>query len=94
MIAGNTWRDGNGLHAAQNAEIVVPLGRGTQVRTLMGPAQSGNWALQQGRYRAACLRLRDGSVLVTGGLSVPAGGGAPAALQSAEIYQPGFTIAQ
>lgn len=94
LVAGGAWKDGTGLHAAQNAEIIAPLGRDTRVRNLQGPAQGSGWALQQGRYRAACLRLRNGSVLVTGGLTVPAAGGAPAALQTAEIYTPTAPAAQ
>ena len=87
LIAGGAWKDGNGLHSARFVDLVVPAGRATTVRNLMGPAQ-GDWALQQGRTRAACLRLRDGSVLVTGGLQYPEGGGTPTVLQSAEIYTP------
>src|SRR5207244_3640039 len=92
LVAGGAWKDGNGLHASQNAEIISPLGRDTNVRNLQGPTQGGSWSLQQGRYRAACVRLRNGAVLVTGGLSAPAGGGSPVALQSAEIYLPAPSV--
>ncbi len=87
LVAGGAWKDGSGMHSASNVDLVAPLGAQTTVRSLAGPA-SGDWALQASRSRAACLRLRDGSVLVTGGLQFPAGGGTPTVLTSAEIYTP------
>ena len=93
LVAGGAWRDGNGLHAGQNAELIKPAGRDTTVRNLQGPAQGSGWSLQQGRYRASCLRLRNGSVLVTGGLNVTAAGAIPSALQSAELYTPASATA-
>jgi len=88
LVAGGAWKDGNGLHAARETDLIVPQGRDTTARNLAGPTQGNDWSLQQGRYRAACVRLRDGSVLVTGGLQAPPAGGAPLVLQSAEIYTP------
>ncbi|MDF1565535.1 MAG: kelch repeat-containing protein [Deltaproteobacteria bacterium] len=50
-------------------------------------AQTTGRRLNEGRYLAACTRLLDGSVLVTGGLS-PDAGGTPVSVRSAELYTP------
>jgi hypothetical protein len=86
LFAGGAYKDSNGLHSGRDADIVTGSGRSTSVRSLQGPT-TGDWALIGGRHRAACIRLRDGSVLVTGGLQANATG-APTVLQSAEIYTP------
>jgi hypothetical protein len=87
LVTGGAWKDGNGLHSGRETDLIVPQGRNTTVRSLQGPTQGGDWVLTQGRYRASCLRLRNGSVLITGGLQVQADG-TLRALGSAEIYTP------
>ena len=90
LVAGGAASDANQLLASSStAEIIAPAGPNqsvTSVRLLQGPT-TGAWGLRDSRHRAACLRLRDGSVLVTGGLQYQAGGGV-VALDSAEIYTP------
>ena len=85
LVVGGAWQDNAGLHSARQVDVVSPE---LTVRPPYGP-ENADGTLQAGRHRAACVRLRDGSVLVTGGLQYPAGGtGAPAVLYSAEIYMP------
>ena len=86
LIAGGAWKDSSGLHSAHNAEVVAA---DHSVRSPGGPdALPNGGVLVEARHRAACIRLSDGSVLITGGLQYPASGGTPAVLDSAEIYQP------
>jgi hypothetical protein len=86
LIAGGAWKDGSGLHSGKNVDLVSP---DQTVRTPIGPpGSSGDGSMQHARYHAACVKLKDGSVLVTGGLQVPTGGGTPVVLDSAEIYMP------
>ena len=87
LIAGGAWRDGTGAHSAHQADVITSDGN---VRSPIGPQAGGaDGTLQAARHRAACVRLRDGSVLVTGGLQFPASGsGTPIPLDSAEIYMP------
>ena len=85
LVVGGAWQDNAGLHSARQVDLIQP---DLTVRPAYGP-ESGDGTLQAARHRAACVRLRDGSVLVTGGLQYPASGtGAPVALDSAEIYMP------
>ena len=93
LYAGGAWKDAAGVHSARVADVVtITSGNGAAdepVRTLRGPAAGNTWGLQEPRHRAACLRLKDGSVLVTGGLKYAAdGSGGQVTLDSAEIYMP------
>lgn len=87
LLAGGAWRDATGSHSAHQADLVASDGT---VRSPVGPQSGGgDGTLQAARHRPVCVRLKDGSVLVTGGLQFPVGGtGTPAALDSAEIYTP------
>ncbi|HUJ26702.1 MAG TPA: kelch repeat-containing protein, partial [Myxococcales bacterium] len=86
LFAGGAWRDDAGLHSARNVDLVAA---DHSVRSPGGPdALPDGGVLVQARHRAACIRLRDGSVLITGGMQYPASGGTPVVLDSAEIYQP------
>ena len=94
LYLGGAWKDAGGVHSARLADVVtLTAGSGgpadVEVRTLQGPAAGNTWGLQESRHRAACLRLKDGSVLVTGGLRFAAdGSGGQVTLDSAEIYMP------
>ena len=84
LIAGGAWKDGSGIHSARSVDLVAP---DHSVRLARGPPDgSGDGLLQAGRHKAACLKLRDGSVLVSGGLQYSSGG--VAVLDTAEIYMP------
>jgi galactose oxidase-like protein len=86
LVAGGAWKDAAGLHSARSVDLI---GSDRSVRVAFGPPGGvGDGLLQAARHRAACLKLKDGSVLVTGGLQYPAAGGQPTVLDSAEIYQP------
>ncbi len=86
LIAGGAWKDAGGLHSAKSVDLV---GTDHSVRTPAGPdSLPGSGILGAARHRAACIRLKDGTVLVSGGLQYPAAGGTPVVLDSAEIYQP------
>lgn len=88
LIAGGAWQDASrNLFSAHQAELVRA---DLVIRQPVGPQVSGgDGTLQAPRHRAACVRLNDGSVLVTGGLQYPAAGtGVPKVLDSAEIYMP------
>ncbi len=85
MVVGGAWQDNFGLHSARQVDLI---GADLTVRSPYGP-ENADGTLQASRHRAACVRLKDGSVLVTGGLQYPASGsGAPVVLDSAEIYMP------
>lgn len=85
MVVGGAWQDNAGLHSAHQVDLIQP---DLTVRPPFGP-ENADGSLQAARHRPACVRLKDGSVLVTGGLQYPAGGtGAPVVLDSAEIYMP------
>jgi hypothetical protein len=85
LVVGGAWKDVS-IHSSRNADLI---GADRSVRTPYGPPNgTGDGALQAARHRASCLKLRDGSVLVTGGLQYPAQGGQPVVLDSAEIYMP------
>ena len=92
LYSGGAWKDAQGVHSAQVADVVtITSGGGADVpvRTLQGPGPGSTWGLQQARHRAACLRLKDGSVLITGGLKFASDGtGGQVTLDSAEIYVP------
>jgi hypothetical protein len=86
LVAGGAWKDASGIHSARGVDLIAP---DHSVRVAFGPANgTGDGLLQAARHRAACVKLRDGSVLVSGGLQYPAGGGQPVVLDSAEIYTP------
>ena len=86
LVAGGAWKDAGGSHSARSVDLI---GADRSVRKASGPPNgTGDGMLQTARHRAACLKLRDGSVLLSGGLQFPAGGGTPAVLDSAEIYMP------
>ena len=86
LVAGGAWKDTGGGHSARSVDLI---GADRSVRKAFGPPNgTGDGMLQAARHRAACLKLRDGSVLVSGGLHYPAGGGTPVVLDSAEIYMP------
>jgi hypothetical protein len=82
LVAGGAWKDTT-LHSARNVDLIAP---DRSVRTAVGA--SGDGLLQAARHKAACLKLRDGSVLISGGLQYPAAGGTPVVLNTAEIYVP------
>ena len=84
LIAGGAWKDAAGLHSARQVDLVSSA---AEIRAPVGPA-AGDGTMSASRYRASCVRLRDGSVLVSGGLHVPPGGGTPVVLDSVEIYTP------
>jgi hypothetical protein len=94
LYAGGAWKDGGGKSRSAAAVDVVSLtsnGADPAVRGLQGPSIGGTsttWGLQTARHRAACVRLRDGSVLVTGGFQYGADGASLSTLDSAEIYTP------
>ena len=94
LYAGGAWKDAQGKSRSLNSTDVVSLTSNTNdvpVRTLQGPGggTSTAWGLQAPRHRAACVRLRDGTVLVTGGFQYAAdGSGAQVTLDTAEIYTP------
>lgn len=86
LIIGGAWKD----TANHSSTAVDFIGTDGSVRPLLGagiPA-GASWELHDARHRAACVRLNDGSVLVTGGLQFPAVGSAATVLDSAEIYMP------
>ncbi len=86
LVAGGAWKDVVGTHSARSVDLIAP---DHSVRAAFGPPNGiGDGLLQSARHRAACLKLRDGSVLVSGGLQYPPGGGQPVVLDSAEIYTP------
>ena len=86
LVAGGAWKDANGIHTGRNVDLIAP---DHSVRLARGPPDgSGDGMLEAARHHAACLKLPDGSVLVTGGLQYPDGGGQPVVLDSAEIYMP------
>ena len=86
LVAGGAWKDAGGAHSARNVDLIAA---DRSVRKAFGPPNNaGDGMLQAARHRAACLKLRDGSVLVSGGLQFPAVGGTPVVLDSAEIYMP------
>jgi Galactose oxidase, central domain len=87
LFAGGAWRDAGGPHSARVADLVSTPSTGTSVRSLSGPVPGNTWGLQMARHRAACIRLKDGSVLITGGFQFDASGN-QVALTSAEIYMP------
>ena len=85
LVVGGAWQDNAGLHSAHQVDLIQA---DLTVRSPYGP-ENADGTLQAPRHRAACVRLKDGSVLVTGGLQYPASGtGAPVVLDSAEIYMP------
>lgn len=90
LIAGGAWKDGSGQHSAKQVDLVtLPINDTPKVRSPQGPpGSSGDGTLQQSRYRAACVKLKDGSILVSGGLQLPTGTTTPVVLDSAEIYMP------
>ncbi len=88
IYAGGAWNDGSSLHSTSSVDIVSPAGVATSVRALEGPTPGGTWGLQSPRHGAACLKLADGTVLVTGGLQFESASGSPTTLGSAEIYTP------
>jgi len=95
LYAGGAWKDSAGMSRSVSSTDVVSLtsnGVDDPVRPLIGPAAGGTsttWGLQAARHRAACVRLRDGTVLVTGGFQYAAdGSGLQTTLDSAEIYTP------
>lgn len=86
LVAGGAWKDASGLHSARTVDLIGP---DHSVRPARGPPNgSGDGMLETARHHAACLKLADGSVLVTGGLQYPDAGGAPVVLDGAEIYMP------
>jgi hypothetical protein len=98
LYAGGAWKDAGGKSRSLAWADVVSLtsnGADDPVRALQGPAGPGPngpsvlGGLQAARHRAACVRLRDGTVLVTGGFQYAAdGSGVQTTLDSAEIYTP------
>ena len=98
LYAGGAWKDASGKsRSASWADIVSLTSNGADdpVRALQGPIGPGPngpalvWGLQAARHRAACVRLRDGTALVTGGFQYAAdGSGVQTTLDSAEIYTP------
>jgi hypothetical protein len=85
LIAGGAWKDAS-AHSARQVDLVSQSG---EVRSPIGPfTGTGDGTLAQARHKAACLRLKDGTVLVTGGLQFKATGGSAVALDGAEIYTP------
>src|SRR5207237_7226261 len=78
LVVGGAWKDNTGLHSAQEVDVISPAGEVNTPR-----------ALRQARHGAACLRLNDGSILVTGGLQYVEGSGSivPVTINSAEIYR-------
>ena len=68
-------------------DLINPDGRDTTSRVPQGPSHSIDGSLQVARHRAACVRLSDGTVLVTGGLQFKTGS-VPETLNSAELFQP------
>ena len=90
LVAGGAYKDADGaLHTSRLVDLINPDGAATEVRQLQGPTAGTSWHLQEARHRAACVRLRDGSVLITGGLRFTSSGGQPVTLDSAEVYVPG-----
>jgi hypothetical protein len=86
LVAAGAWKDSSGIHSARSVDLIGP---DHSVRVAFGPPNgTGDGLLQSARHRAACLKLRDGSVMVSGGLQYPAAGGLPVVLDSAEIYMP------
>jgi Galactose oxidase, central domain len=88
LYAGGGYKDGSGQNRSASAAEIVSPGSDMPVRALQGPGSSvAGWGLQNPRHRAACVRLKDGSVLVTGGYQFAADGSV-SVLDSAEIYVP------
>jgi hypothetical protein len=90
LVAGGAHRASGGgtLDASSSAvDLVLPDGPATQVRQPRGPAGAMDGSLQGARHRAACLRLADGTVLVTGGQRFQ-GNGSLVTLDSAELFEP------
>lgn len=86
LVAGGAWKDSSGLHSGRSVDLIGP---DRSVRVTLGPPDgSGDGLLQAARHRPACIKLRNGSVLVMGGMQYPPGGGTPVVLDSAEIYTP------
>ena len=95
LYAGGAWKDSGGKSRSVSSTDLVSLTSNSAddpVRPLIGPVAGGtstSWGLQAARHRAACVRLRDGTVLVTGGFQYAAdGSGLQTTLDSAEIYTP------
>lgn len=87
LLAGGAAKQGGANLSSAAVDLIQPDGRDATVRTLRGPGGGGSYGLQMARHRAACLRLADGTVLVTGGLQF-SGAGTPIALDSAEVFTP------
>jgi len=87
LVIGGAWKDPTNLQISGTTVDLV--GVDNSVRPLIGPGTpaGASWELRDGRHRAACLRLGDGSVLVTGGQQFDATGKAQV-LDTAEIYMP------
>lgn len=86
LVAGGAHMEGSALVVRQDAEVLSLSGQAAQpVKTHPTTAP-----LRDGRYQAAWTRLADGTVLVTGGLSVDRTSGYDVTLSSAEVYQPNY----
>ena len=93
LIIGGAWKEPTNLQVSGTTVDLV--GTDGTVRPLLGagtPAGT-SWELRDGRHQAACLRLKDGSVLVTGGQQFDKTGKAEV-LDTAEIYLPVGALAR
>ncbi|MBS2021148.1 MAG: hypothetical protein JST92_01970 [Deltaproteobacteria bacterium] len=88
LVAGGATKLSGVNTTVSATDLISPDGRDTTVRLPRGPNSAMDGGLQMPRHRAACVRLLDGSVLITGGLQYGAAGAIPATLDSAEIFMP------